>query len=185
MWVWSLGWEDPLEKEMVPHSRILAWKTPWADDPSGLQSMGSWRVRHNWALTAAKNTQGCQVGSLLQRPCPHPHPVTVYSLCSHQRDPFEPRSAQVTSALKGLSWLPVSLPVEAKALAMAHRPYATHLTSWCLSDFILPPLFAYVAPATLAFLPSFRYVHQVGCCLTTLYRSSPQSLFSLIEIQLT
>ena len=37
----SLGWEDPLEKEMATHSRILAWKTPWTEDPGGLQSMGS------------------------------------------------------------------------------------------------------------------------------------------------
>ena len=39
MWVQSLGWEDSLEKEMAPHSRILAWKIPRAEDPGGLQSM--------------------------------------------------------------------------------------------------------------------------------------------------
>ena len=33
----SLGWEDPLEYEMVPHSTILAWKIPWAEEPGGLQ----------------------------------------------------------------------------------------------------------------------------------------------------
>ena len=38
--VQSLGWEDPLEKEMATHSSILAWRIPWAEDPSGLQSMG-------------------------------------------------------------------------------------------------------------------------------------------------
>ena len=37
----SLGWEDPLEKEMAIHSSILAWKTPWTEDPHRLQSMGS------------------------------------------------------------------------------------------------------------------------------------------------
>ena len=36
----SLGWEDPLEKEMAIHSSILAWKIPWTEDPSRLQSMG-------------------------------------------------------------------------------------------------------------------------------------------------
>ena len=46
--VWSLGWKDPLEKEMVTHSRILAWKISWTEEPGGLQSMGSQRVRHNW-----------------------------------------------------------------------------------------------------------------------------------------
>ena len=42
--VQSLGHEDPLEKGMATHSSILAWRTPWAEDPLGLQSMGSQRV---------------------------------------------------------------------------------------------------------------------------------------------
>ena len=45
-WVRTLGWEDPLEKAMAPHSSILAWKIPWAEEPGGLQSMGSLRVGH-------------------------------------------------------------------------------------------------------------------------------------------
>ena len=40
MGVQSLGWEDPLEKEMSTHSSIFAWKTPWTDEAGGLQSMG-------------------------------------------------------------------------------------------------------------------------------------------------
>ena len=47
-WVRSLGWEDPLEKAMAPHSSTLAWKIPWTEEPGGLQSMGSQRVRHDW-----------------------------------------------------------------------------------------------------------------------------------------
>ena len=39
-WVQSLGWEDPLEKEMATHSSILAWRIPWAEKCGGLQSMG-------------------------------------------------------------------------------------------------------------------------------------------------
>ena len=39
MWVWSLCWEDPLEKEIATHSSILAWEIPWTEEPSGLQSM--------------------------------------------------------------------------------------------------------------------------------------------------
>ena len=46
-WVILLGYEDPLEKEMVTHSSILVWKIPWAEEPGGLQSMGLPRVRHN------------------------------------------------------------------------------------------------------------------------------------------
>ena len=40
----SLGWEDPLEKEMAAHFGILAWRIPWTEEPSGLQSMGLPRV---------------------------------------------------------------------------------------------------------------------------------------------
>ena len=43
----SLGGEDPLEKEMSTHSRILAWKIPWTEEPGGLQSSGSQQVRYD------------------------------------------------------------------------------------------------------------------------------------------
>ena len=46
-WVRSLGWEDPLEKEMAAHSSTLAWKIPWTAEPSRLPSMGSQRVGHD------------------------------------------------------------------------------------------------------------------------------------------
>ena len=45
--VQSLGWEDPLEKEMATHSSTLAWKIPWTEEPGRLQSMGSQRVGHD------------------------------------------------------------------------------------------------------------------------------------------
>ena len=40
-WVRSLGWEDPLEKEMAIHSSTLAWKIPWIEEPDRLESMGT------------------------------------------------------------------------------------------------------------------------------------------------
>ena len=43
----SLGWEDPLEKEMATHSSILAWRIPWTEEPGGLQFTGSQRVGHD------------------------------------------------------------------------------------------------------------------------------------------
>ena len=46
-WVRSLGREDPLEKEMAIHSRTIAWKIPWTEEPGRLQSMGSQRVGHD------------------------------------------------------------------------------------------------------------------------------------------
>ena len=45
--VLSLGWEDPLEKEMAIHFRTIAWKIPWTEEPDRLQSMGSQRVGHD------------------------------------------------------------------------------------------------------------------------------------------
>ena len=42
-WLWYLGQEDPLEKEMAAHSSILAWRIPWTEEPGGLQSIGSQR----------------------------------------------------------------------------------------------------------------------------------------------
>ena len=50
MWetlVRSLGWEDPMEEGMATHFSVLAWRIPWTEEPSGLQSMESQRVGHN------------------------------------------------------------------------------------------------------------------------------------------
>ena len=49
--VQSLGWEDPLEKEIATRSSTLACKIPWTEEPGRLQSMGSQRVRHDWAAS--------------------------------------------------------------------------------------------------------------------------------------
>ena len=46
-WVQSLDWEDPLERGMATHSSILAWRIPGTEEPGGLQSMGSQKVRHD------------------------------------------------------------------------------------------------------------------------------------------
>ena len=57
--VWSLGWEDPLEKEMAIHSSTIAWKIPRTEEPGRLQSMGLQRVGHDratsiWLFTLCK-----------------------------------------------------------------------------------------------------------------------------------
>ena len=54
--VLSLDWDDPLDKEMANLPSTLAWEIPWAEDPGGLQSMGSQRVRHD---LATKQQQQC------------------------------------------------------------------------------------------------------------------------------
>ena len=50
-WVRSLGWEDPLEKEMATDSSTLAWKIPWTEEPGGIQSVGLQRVQCNRATS--------------------------------------------------------------------------------------------------------------------------------------
>ena len=50
-WVQPLGWQDLLDKEMATHLSILAWKIPWMEEPGRLWSMGSQRVRHDWATS--------------------------------------------------------------------------------------------------------------------------------------
>ena len=50
-WVRSLGWKDPLEKEMATHSSILAWRIPWTKEPGGLQSTGLQGVGHACATS--------------------------------------------------------------------------------------------------------------------------------------
>ena len=49
-WVWSLDLKDLLEEGIVAHSSIVAWRIPMDREPGGLLSMGSQRVRHNWAI---------------------------------------------------------------------------------------------------------------------------------------
>ena len=50
----SLGQEDPLKKAMATHSGTLAWRIPWMEEPGGLQSVGSQRVRHYWATSLSQ-----------------------------------------------------------------------------------------------------------------------------------
>ena len=54
MWDGSLGQEDPLEEETAAHSRILAWRIPWTEEPGGLHSTGSQRLGYDSATTAKK-----------------------------------------------------------------------------------------------------------------------------------
>ena len=57
--VLSLDQEDPLEKEIATCCSILAWRIPWTEEPGGLQSIGSHRVRHNWSDFTCTYTYSC------------------------------------------------------------------------------------------------------------------------------
>ena len=81
-WIQSLGWEDLLEKEREIHSSILAWKIPWMEEPGGLQSKGSQRVRHDWATSLNYGGGNEDNGDLLQKvPC-MPHCTQCPQPCS-------------------------------------------------------------------------------------------------------
>ena len=64
----SLGWEDPLEEGLATHSSILAWRIPWTEEPGGLQSTGSQRMRPDWSNWASRypfsSPQGIEQHSL-------------------------------------------------------------------------------------------------------------------------
>ena len=63
--VQSLGQEDPLEKGMATHSNSLAWRSPWTEEPSGLQSLGSQGVRHDFTTnTHPSNTLWLECSSI-------------------------------------------------------------------------------------------------------------------------
>ena len=66
LWVQSLDWEDPLEKGMATHYSILPWRIPWTEEPDGLQSIGSHRVRHDWSDLTYKHIYVCMY-MLLQK----------------------------------------------------------------------------------------------------------------------
>ena len=73
----SLGWEDPLQKEMATHSNIHAWKIPWTEEPGGLQSMGSQRVGHDCVTSL---TNYCRGWAHQEQPgwnCQAPPPGTI------------------------------------------------------------------------------------------------------------
>ena len=57
MWVWSLGWEDPLEKGMATHSSILSWEILLSKEPSGPQSIGSGHDQATELLSHQRNTE--------------------------------------------------------------------------------------------------------------------------------
>ena len=75
-WVWSLGWEDPLEEVMATHSSILAWEPLWTEEPGGLQSMASQRVWYNWVT---KHNTSPKFPLL---PSQNPHPLATTRLFS-------------------------------------------------------------------------------------------------------
>ena len=96
---WSLRWEDPLEEEMTTNSSILAWRTPWTEEPGGLQFIVSHRVGHDWSSWAC--THDCfaneySVAQMVKNP-PVMQKTWVWSLGGE--DPVEKGMATYSSIL--------------------------------------------------------------------------------------
>ena len=68
-WVQSLGWEDPLEKDMATHTSILAWRIPWTEEPGRLQSMERQRIGHDSASNMYDPATTLWVLCLLTQSC--------------------------------------------------------------------------------------------------------------------
>ena len=66
-WVRALGWEDPLGKGKATHSRILAWRIPWTEEPGGLPSMGSKELNMTERLSTAYSWLGCHCAECLMK----------------------------------------------------------------------------------------------------------------------
>ena len=71
-----LGWDDPLEKKMATHSSILAWETPWTEDPGGLQTMGT--VARQTLLSMELSRQESWSGLPFSSPGDHPNPGLLH-----------------------------------------------------------------------------------------------------------
>ena len=73
LWVWLLGQEDPLEEGMTTLSSILAWRIPWTEEPGRLQSIGLWRIGHDWSDWAPMHVcLGMHGYRVLQKMCSTP-----------------------------------------------------------------------------------------------------------------
>ena len=114
-WVLSLGWEDPLETGTATLSSILAWRIPWTEEPGGLQSLGSQRVGHDWALLSSVQFRCSVVSDSLQ-----PHGL------QHSRPPCLSPTPQVGDAIQ-----PSAVP------------FSSHLQSFPVSgSFLMSQFFA-------------------------------------------
>ena len=119
MWVWSLGWEDPLEEEMATHFSILAWNIPWTEEIGGPQSIGSQRVRHDWSNLSCMRTLQAKWGRVgfdstncyttVRHVCVHVKSLQLcLTLCDHTDCSPPGTSAHRILQTRTLEWVAIS-----------------------------------------------------------------------------
>ena len=98
-----LGLEDPLEKEAAIHSSTLAWKIPWIEEPDRLQSMGSQRVRHDWATSLTRQGNVRDISNAENTKCPSP---AVWKFLSGQQQgvSWGQKGQDVEEWLRAVTW---------------------------------------------------------------------------------
>ena len=118
----SLGWEDPLEKEIATHSSTFAWKIQWTEKPGRLQSMGLQRIGHDWGtFTSLLTNIGCSVQFIsVTQSCPTLQPHGL----QHTRPPCLSPTPGVYSNLCPLSqWCHPTI-------SSSIIPFSSHLQSF-------------------------------------------------------
>ena len=127
-WVWSLSWEDPLEKEMATHSSTLAWRIPWMEEPGRLQSMGLQRVGHDWATSLSLSIYNTYIWT-----------VTVATKLKHTCSYDKPRAY-----LKADITLPTKVHSQTYGFSCCHvqvweldHKEGWVLKSWCFKTVVL------------------------------------------------
>ena len=98
-WVQFLGWEDPLEEEMIIHPSILAWEIQWTEEPCGLRSIGLQRVGHEWVTNtllseSTHNSSSAWISHFPTFPwrIPSPHSSLSSTVTSRQQSSLIPQS---------------------------------------------------------------------------------------------
>ena len=119
----SLGWEDPLEKEMPPHSSTLAWKILWTEEPGRLQSMGLQRVGHDWETSISLSPYNPAILLMIVYP-----KKAIQKVCVHQHylQYIYNRQDVVATYVSIDRWL-------AKDVIHTHTHTHTYIMEYCLT----------------------------------------------------
>ena len=120
--VWSLGWEDPLEKEMATHSSTLAWRIPWREEPGRLQSMGLQRAGYDWATSLSLSDSILKSRDIALPAKVHLVKAMVFPVVMYRCESWTVNKAecQRIDAFELWCWRRLESPVESKEIQPVH-----------------------------------------------------------------